>query len=531
MSNFLFNEGLTYPEPKDDPLYPYFKEEEQEISTEPAFSLHSDSPSYTTGYYQYPYGQADEHGYPLPYSTSKSTSFSGQNIKDFPETPKIGNNSKKIKREQAKQRTQLKQITKPAPSVKDSDDTESLLAEALSNSNGDEKSSKKMKQMIRNRISAQNSRDRKKMYVSNMEKANTVLKMQNSQLILQISELKEANKLIASEKEELKKKLQNDNSFCPHCGHNNILSPSTNTNSSDEVLTIPNNSDDIHFDEYLTRGDGGSSPLFHRIFTGRSFMSYTLTVATVLSLVLLVNVNSPNGEHNIAPIKHMKFYDSALMQNMTNHTVTKTEIAPVVAEQPAININAILAQALKSPFLQNIYELRSYFNDKAMPLFFNHLKLNEKLAPCADKIEGYKIEPVERMETEPEVYPVVEYGFLNQAMKSRAEMKKGLATLGEYDNTYNNKSKFSTLFCPAGFEFFDSENEELVKPSGLESKILDSEYLQFYIPKRQVTGMYKNKTTNDLIISPEANLADENTILEVWCKVFHVRELSATINL
>jgi len=260
-------------------------------------------------------------------------------------------------------------------------------------------------------------------------------------------------------------------------------------------------------------------------------MSYTLTVATVLSLVLLVNVNSPNADHNIAPIKHLKFYDSALMQNITNHTVTKTEIAPVVAEQPAININAILAQALKSPFLQNIYELRNYFNDKAMPLFFNHLKLNEKLAPCAEKIEGYKLEPVERMETEPEVYPLVEYGFLNQAMKSRVEMRKSLATLGEYDHTSNNKSKFSTLFCPAGFEFFDSENEELVKPSGLESKILDSEYLQFYIPKRQVTGMYKNKTTNDLIISPEANLADENTILEVWCKVFHVRELSATINL
>jgi hypothetical protein len=532
MSNFLFNEGLTYPEPKDDPLYPYFKEEEQEISTEPPFSLHSDSPSYTNNYYPYPYYNQDEQGYPLSYSTDKLAPCpSVQDIKDFPEAPKLGTNSKKIKREVAKQRTQLKQIVKPSSKSENDEQTEALLAE-LNNPNLDEKSSKKLKQMIRNRISAQNSRDRKKAYVSNMEKNTNFLKMQNTQLIQEITILKEANKLLISEKEEMKKKLQNDNSFCPHCRHNGILSPSTNTHSSDEALPIP--SEEIHFDDYITRGDGGS-PLFNRFFSGRSFLSYTLTVATVLSLVLLVNVSAPNGQAELANMKTNKFWVQSPMQNITNMT-DKKEIAPILTEQPALNINVMLDQALKSPFFQNIYDMRNYFNEKAMISFFNHLKLNEKLASCTENIESYtKLETAEPIEIESESYPIVEYGFLNQAKKSRSEMeRKGLATLSEYNSpTTPRKNKFSTLFCPAGFEFFDTENDDLIKkPSILDSqKVLDTEYLQFYIPKRQVTGIYKNKTSNELIISPEVNTADENVMLEVWCKVFHVRELSATLNL
>jgi hypothetical protein len=541
MSHFLFNEGITYSEPKEDPVYPYFKEEEHELSTETPFSLHSDSPSYGTSYYQIPYpSQDEEQAYPLSYSATRAPSYPLS--QKTSETPKLGNTSKKIKREVAKQRTQMKQITKPmtAKEKQDQKDDE-FIQEALNNPNLDEKSGKKLKQMIRNRISAQNSRDRKKAYLSNMEKNNHYLSLQNSQLIQEITVLKEANKALINEKEELKKKLLQNDSFCPHCS--NGLSPSTNTHSSDEALTIPHTSD-YHFDDY-TRGDnGGNSPLFNRIFSGKSFLSYTFAVATILSLALLVNV-TPNAQtQGMTDVTtYNKFYVAKSLQNVSTHTIEHTEIAPVIAEQPALNMNALnmnqfVAQALKSPFLQNIYELKSTFNEQAMVQFFQHLKLNEKLAPCVD--ETYtKLE--NEIEIESEAYPIVEYGFLNQALKSRSDIiRKGLAPIiGEFDGPAKT-NKFSTLFCPAGFQFFDSENDDIMKKSSgnmgpqqqQQQKVLDTEYLQFYIPKRQVTAIYKNHSSNELVISPEVNsLADENTIVEVWCKVFHVRELSATINL
>jgi len=254
-----------------------------------------------------------------------------------------------------------------------------------------------------------------------------------------------------------------------------------------------------------------------------------------------VNVTPGTQQPGMTDITaHSRFYVVKSLQNVTNQTVEHTEIAPVITEQPALNMNALnmnqfVAQALKSPFLQNIYELKNTFNEQAMVSFFKHLKLNEKLAPCVEETYA-KLE--NEIEIESEAYPIVEYGFLNQALKSRSEIiRKGLAPIvPEFDNPAKS-NKFSTLFCPAGFQFFDSETDELKKSSNnmgqqQQEKVLDSEYLQFYIPKRQVTAIYKNHSSNELVISPEVNnLADENTIVEVWCKVFHVRELSATIDI
>jgi len=243
----------------------------------------------------------------------------------------------------------------------------------------------------------------------------------------------------------------------------------------------------------------------------------------------MVNVNGPAGQLPALPIN--KFYAVGPMQNITTVPDNK-EIAPMVIEQTPLDINAFLAQALKLPFLQNINDLRNYYNENAMTYFFKHLQINEKLSPCIETMDiPAKLEPIE---IEKESYPIAEYGFLNQAMKSRSDMeRKGLAPLGGDFERLVGKNKYSTLFCPAGFEFF--EHDEILKTPATPKKILDSEYLQFYIPKQQVTGIYKNKTNGDFIMSQHdlnsASASDENVMLEVWCKIFHIRELSANINL
>jgi len=75
------------------------------------------------------------------------------------------------------------------------------------------KTKKKMVQMIRNRISAQNSRDRKKAYLVQLEEAKTKLytdtmkvNQEKSMLTNEILKMKQANKRLAAENQELKLK-------------------------------------------------------------------------------------------------------------------------------------------------------------------------------------------------------------------------------------------------------------------------------------------------------------------------------------
>ena len=51
MSNFLFNEDISYHVPMDDPIHSFFKDEEEQ-STETPFSLNSESPIYNSNLYQ-----------------------------------------------------------------------------------------------------------------------------------------------------------------------------------------------------------------------------------------------------------------------------------------------------------------------------------------------------------------------------------------------------------------------------------------------------------------------------------------------
>ena len=178
------------------------------------------------------------------------------------------------------------------------DQNQILLQDALNNSNLDE-TNKKLKQMIRNRISAQNSRDRKKSYVTDLQNNNQYLIMQNTQLLNEIKALKEVNKLLNNEKEELKKALDKGNSFCSHCGYFGLP-----PNSTDEHINIPTlNIDQTEFD--YTRDNGLHSPRLSRLFGGssKSFLSYMLTIATILSLVLVMNTTNSTESKDIIPTK------------------------------------------------------------------------------------------------------------------------------------------------------------------------------------------------------------------------------------
>jgi hypothetical protein len=98
----------------------------------------------------------------------------------------------------------------------------------------DEKSKKKMVQMLRNRISAQTSRDRKKYYVGTLEKENQELKVQNNKLRAKVKELEDTG---AGYSKEYICKACKRSENASSTGFNLLETNSTRENNDIEVRT------------------------------------------------------------------------------------------------------------------------------------------------------------------------------------------------------------------------------------------------------------------------------------------------------
>jgi len=115
-----------------------------------------------------------------------------------------------MKREKAKLRAKSKL---ESPIFTKIESNISTVEEPVSEEPVEGKTKKKMVQMIRNRISAQNSRDRKKAYLTQLEEAKTklfteTLRINNEKAVIanEMMKIKQANKKLAAENQELKLK-------------------------------------------------------------------------------------------------------------------------------------------------------------------------------------------------------------------------------------------------------------------------------------------------------------------------------------
>lgn len=96
--------------------------------------------------------------------------------------------------------------------------TSRYTAEGMNEGTGEDKNKKKMVQMIRNRISAQNSRDRKKNYVVQLEYSKNRLSDENEKLINDKNKLmKEIKKLEQSQATMLKENQMLKNNKTSQC--------------------------------------------------------------------------------------------------------------------------------------------------------------------------------------------------------------------------------------------------------------------------------------------------------------------------
>lgn len=139
-------------------------------------------------------------------------------VKIEPEKKVITNSRREYRREVAKKKSLKKKEAKSFLSTYGTN----LTPEGLSNLNIDEKTGKKLLQMIRNRISAQNSRDRRKAYLQSLEHAKDVLLKENenlgeekNDLYQELKRLQEANMKLLKEREGLLKQGKKQGSVSP----------------------------------------------------------------------------------------------------------------------------------------------------------------------------------------------------------------------------------------------------------------------------------------------------------------------------
>ena len=205
----------------------------------------------------------------------------------------ISAKSKRImKREKAKQRTQARTPKITEETLYGGEIPEKYIPKAYYDPKLDEKAKRKMLQMVRNRISAQNSRDRKKQHTQLIEEKNNELSQENFSLKNKVNEQDELIKALQKENEELRNGLVSAlGTKATHHLQNDVLQ--NDFLSSDHFRHSDNETQNTGESPALS---GTTSPVLRRSFRTGGFMKYSLALATIFAVLTFTGVN-PSAEN------------------------------------------------------------------------------------------------------------------------------------------------------------------------------------------------------------------------------------------
>ena len=191
-------------------------------------------------------------------------------------------NARILKRNIAKERTKTRKAI--APLFQDVDSK--YIPEGYDDPDLDENKKKKMTQMIRNRISAQNSRDRKKNYIVQLEEINqqlvqenTILAQERVVLLDKIRVCEEREAILLQENEILRQ----DNTCSSSRGLPNNLAEEYNQNLPEESVQVTE-------ENFLGGFSNLSSPILNRFPSGARGFATFFTFAAILSLIAVMNI-------------------------------------------------------------------------------------------------------------------------------------------------------------------------------------------------------------------------------------------------
>jgi len=177
--------------------------------------------------------------------------------------------SKKVKKEPVKKIMNYKHMINSFSKYSD-------LEAVLNDPRVDGQTKKKIDLMMRNRISAQMSRDRKKAYVVNLEGENEILKIQNEQLMQELRNLQDRNQLLMTDKLSVSNQFIKASENCP-CS---------------ALKTEHEGAKESFDDDWLIKDIENVN--LSRVFQRRpsiGFMGYSVVLMTMLAMIFMFHNN------------------------------------------------------------------------------------------------------------------------------------------------------------------------------------------------------------------------------------------------
>jgi len=468
------------------------------------------SPPLQNDYYAINTQQAEVYQYDQGYSSPQDYSTGNGEITPLvdksPSEDKLVSKSKRIqKRTEAKERTKVKQEAKAFFEGIDS----KFLPEGYDDPNLDEKSRKKMIQMVRNRISAQNSRDRRKNRLEQLEEINSqlnkdikTLTQEKNGLIQEINSLQNSNNMLFQENQNLK-----SGNLCSSCGRSQSGGESTTQNDEEAVIF---NSDDGIVDGF----SGLGSPTLSRFASsGKGFLGFFAFAAVVSCVVIMGVQNGGQMDFNGNRLGGGRILDQ-------NGDLTDVR---------DINLNRLQFDYSKSLILKHMKPLKEHFDINHNLAFQAYLQKSILLDTLQGEVEYVNMEEPEYRNA------IMDYTSFHQSSSKGFRRPSPVITaknLPILSSPRDDPSRTSTLFCPSGLEFFDGQDNQSIHlgPDGkiytnATSNLENAEYLQLLVPRSTLARYNVNNNLSGMYGIPFENEAENNSMLEVWCKVFMIREL------
>jgi len=435
------------------------------------------------------------------------------------EDEKLLTKSKRImKRNAAKERKKAKEET--TFSLEGID--KKFIPEGFDDPNLDEKTRKKMIQMIRNRISAQNSRDRKKFQMQKLEDINTGIMEENTNLLREKAALLNEIAKMQENERKLYKEIENlrQSTVCSSCGR---AQNGDFTHNMDEAQQYSTEEEGLPI--------GGlsnlSSPLLTRFASGgKGFLAF-FAFTCFLSLIVVMNYQ----QKEVMVLGGLK--DTRILDNENGFCQNPD------AQPEPVNVNERELWLANSVVIRNMKELMSNFDMNHKLAFKSHVQHLEILETIPET--GAAVDLLE-----PEIQNAIVgpnyFKASNLRKRDPIITAKNLPILSQISP---DQIQTSRLFCPSAVEFTNTEEKETKfdengsgqrffthnKDSLINSRALDLEkadYLQLFVPRESIAKYNSNNTLSDLYGLPlKTSDEGESTILEIWCKVFLVRELSS----
>jgi len=450
-----------------------------------------------------------DHGYSSPQDYSTGNGEITPLVDKTPSEDKLVSKSKRIqKRTEAKERTKVKLEAKAFFEGIDS----KFLPEGYDDPNLDEKSRKKMIQMVRNRISAQNSRDRRKNRLQELEEINDQLNkdikslnQEKNGLIQQLNSLQNSNNILFQENQSLK-----SGNLCSSCGRSQSGGESTTQNDDEAVIFTS--------DDGIVEGFSGlGSPTLSRFASsGKGFLGF-FAFAAVVSCVVIMGVQNGgqmdfNGNMN-------RLGGGRILDQNGDLTDVRDMRLPSSFE----------FDYSKSLILKHMKPLKEHFDINHHLAFQAYLGKSILLDTFQGEVEYVNMEEPEYRNA------IVDYNSFHQSPKgfrrpSAVITSKNLPILS---SPRDDPSRTSTLFCPSGLEFFDGQDNQSIHlgPDGklftnATSNLENAEYLQLLVPRSTLARYNVNNNLSGMYGIPFESEGEDNSMLEIWCKVFMIKELS-----